>query len=156
MGFANSNDYLDGRKPIPSSASGHEVLAVRFPITLATGDLALNDIGAVGVLPAGHVPVGLKIDSDDLDGHGTPTLAMSVGVLNAAGDALSTAAADGGAVWGSSITVAQAGGQVDVLSKAISRVTATQADRKIGILVSTAAATAASGELGVTLFYKPA
>jgi hypothetical protein len=155
MGFTNSNDHLTGVKPVPTPAGG-EVVATRFSLTLATGDLALNDIGAVGILPAGCVPVGLLVDSDDLDAHGTPTLAMSVGVLNAAEDALSTAAADGGAVWGSGLTVAQAGGQVQVLSKALSRVSASQSDRKIGVLVSTAAATAAAGEIGLTLLYRAA
>lgn len=155
MGFANSNDYLTGVKPVPTPAGG-EVVATRFSLTLATGDLALNDIGAVGVLPAGCIPVGLLVDSDDLDSNGTPTVAMSVGILNAAEDALSTAAADGGAVWGSGLTVAQAGGQVQVLGKALSRVSASQSDRKIGALVSTAAATAAAGEIGLTLLYRAA
>lgn len=156
MSFTNSNDYLDGRKPVPTPAGG-EVVAVRFPITLATGDLDINDIGAVGILPAGCVPVALFYDSDDLDSHATvPTIAASVGILNAAGDALSTEAADGGAVWGSGITTSQAGGQSAVTSKALSRVAATNADRKIGVLFSAAAATAAAGVLGLTLLYKAA
>lgn len=145
MAFANSNDYLTGVKPAPTPVGG-EVVATRFSISLATGDLALNDIGAVGLLPAGCLPVGLIVDSDDLDSNGTPTIVADVGVLNAAGDAISTDAADGGAVWGSGLTVSQAGGQVQVLSKALSRVTATQANRKLGVKFTTAAATAAAGE----------
>lgn len=153
MAFANSNDYLTGRKPVPFPAGG-EVVAVRYPITLATGDLAENDIGEVGILPAGCVPVALFVDSDDLDSNANPAVAMSVGVLNAAGNDLSTDAADGGAVWGAAITVAQAGGQVAVVSKALSRVAAASSDRKLGVKVTTAAATAASGVLGLTLLYR--
>lgn len=155
MGFANSNDYLDGRKAVPTG-QGSEVLSARFPISLTTGDLALNDIGAVGILPAGHVPVALLVDSDDLDSNATPAVVLAVGVLDAAGTDLSTAAADGGAAWGTGLTVGQAGGQVSVESKALSRVQATGADRKIAVKVTTAAATAQAGELGLTLLYRPA
>ena len=155
MAFTNSNDYLDGRKPAVFPA-GAEVVAVRYTIDLVAADLDINDIGAVGILPAGCVPVALYYDSDDLDTNGAPTIAASVGVLNAAGTDLSTDAADGGAVWGSSITTSQAGGQSAVMSKALARVAATSADRKIGIKFTAAAATKATGQVGLTLLYKAA
>lgn len=155
MSFTNSNDYLDGRKPAPFPAGG-EVVAVRFSISLVAADLDANDIGAVGILPAGCVPVGLLYDSDDLDEHATPTIAASVGILNAAGTDLSTEAADGGAAWGTGITTSQAGGQSQVLSKALSRVTKSDADRKIGIKFTAASATKAAGEVGLTLLYRAA
>lgn len=155
MAFANSNNYITGRSPL-RTPSGAEVVAVRFELDLLAADLALNDIGQVGVLPAGTVPVALYYDSDDLDTNATPTVAASVGVLNAAGTALSTATEDGGAVWGSGITTSQSGGQSAVVSKALSRVTPTAADRKIGVLFTAAAATAAAGKLGLTLLYRNA
>ena len=52
MTFSKSNDQLTGRKPALFPA-GCEVVAERFELDLATGDLALNTIGAVGILPAG-------------------------------------------------------------------------------------------------------
>src|SRR3546814_4726506 len=152
MSFTNSNDYLTGRKPIPTG-DGYGLMAVRFELVLATADLALNAIGAVGILAARRVPVALYYDSDDLD-TGTPALVASVGLLKADGTDLSTAEADGGAVWGSGITISQAGGQVAVLSQALARVTHTDGDRQIGIKVTTAAATAASGTVGLTLVYR--
>lgn len=155
MPFANSNDYLTGRKPVPTP-QGSEVVATRFEIDLLTADMVINDIGAVAILPAGAVPVGLRYDSDDLDSNVTPTIAASVGVLDAAGTGLSTATADGGAAWGTGITTSQAGGQSTVLSRAISRVTATQVDRKIAVLFTAAAATAVAGKVGLTLEYRNA
>lgn len=168
MAFANSNDYLSGRKPVPTSESGHEVLSTRFEIDMATGDLDLNDIGVIGILPAGHVPVSLLADADDLD-SGTPALVHSFGVgnlanKNAAGAAssdaantlISTTTADGGAAWGTGITVGQGGGQVQVLSAAIARVQAVEYDRYIVGKVTTAAATAVAGKLGLTLQYRRA
>lgn len=154
MAFTNSNDYLDGRKPVVF-LSGSEVVAVRFPISLVAADLDVNDIGRVGILPAGCVPVGLLVDSDDLD-SGVAAVVLSVGVLNAAETDLSTAEADGGAAWGTGLTVAQSGGQVQVTSKALSRVTPTQTDRMIGLKVTTAPATKAPGVVGVTLLYRTA
>lgn len=155
MAFVNKNDYLLGRKPAPYPA-GAEVLAVRFAVALVAADLDAADIGAVGILPARCVPVAVLVDSDDLDTNGAPTIAASIGILTADGTALSTAADDGAAVWGSGLTVAQAGGQVQVLSKAISRVNPTNINRQIGILFSAASATKAAGTIGVTLFYKAA
>lgn len=167
MAFTNSNDYLTGRKPVPTAA-GNECIATRFELSLATGDLDLNDIGVIGILPAGHVPVDILFDSDDLD-SGTPALAWSVGVGNlalkdaagavsadAANTLISTTTADGGAAWGTSITTSQAGGQSQVLSKALSRVQAVSYDRYIVMKATAAAATAVAGTVGLTLRYRPA
>lgn len=156
MPFANSNNSISGRAPLPNP-SGSEVVAVRFEIDLLVGDVVANDIGVVGLLPAGCIPVSLAYDSDDLDANATATIVASVGIMAAADStALSTATADGGAAWGTGITTSQAGGQSAVLSKALSRVTATQADRRIGVLFTAGAATAAAGKLGLTLMYRAA
>lgn len=149
MAFTNSNDYLTGRKPIPTGA-GNEVLATRFPIDLVAADLDANDVGAVAVLPAGHLPVGLVYDSDDLDTNGTPTIAASVGPINAGETDLSS-------VWASGITNSQSGASSNVnLSTAAMRMAAPTADLKIGIKFTAAAATKAAGQVGLTLLYRAA
>lgn len=153
MAFTNSNDYLTGRKPAVYGA-GDEVVAVRGEISLVTGDMTLNNVGAVLPLPAGCVPVQVLVDSDDLDSNVSPAAVLAVGVLNAAGNDLSTATADGGAAWGTGLTVAQAGGQAAALSVAIARVQATQADRQVAIKFTTAPATAQAGKVGVTMTYR--
>lgn len=164
MAFTNSNDNLAGRSPIPFPA-GIETISQRFKLTMATADLALNTVGNIGILPAGCIPVEVIFDSDDLDSNGTPTLAWSIGVSNgavtnniqsAAGTDISTATADGGAAWGTGITTSQAGGQSQVLSKALSRVTPVNYDRYIMLKATTAAATAVSGEVGVMVQYRAA
>lgn len=155
MPFVNSNNSITGRAPLPTP-SGSEVVAIRFEIDLVAADLTLNNAGVVGLLPPGCVPVILRYDSDDLDANGVPTIAASVGILNAAGTALSAAAADGGAAWGTGILTSQAGGQATVLSVALARVQPTQVDRRIGVLFTAAAATAAAGKLGLTLMYRAA
>lgn len=155
MAFANSNDFLTGRKPAVT-ADDTCVVAVRYAVQLTTADLTANNVGAVGILPAGHVPVAMYVDADDLDANATPALVLEVGVLNDAGNALSTDPLDGGAPWGTGITIGQTGGQVAVTSKALSRVSAKSSNRRIGVRVATAPATAAAGQIGVTLLYVPA
>jgi 1,6-anhydro-N-acetylmuramate kinase len=153
MAFTNSNDFITGRQSAPYPA-GPEVVAQRFTLALTTGDLALNTIGQIGVLPAGCVPVGLLVDGTDMDSS-TAAMILQLGILDAAGTAFSTAAADGGAAWGSTTAVNTAF-QQQVLSQPMMTVTASNSERKIGVKVTTAPTTAVAGTLGVTLLYKAA
>ncbi len=52
-------------------------------VTAATvaGDLTLNNIGAVGILPAAAIPKFITLDADLLDSNATPTLQFSLGVM---------------------------------------------------------------------------
>lgn len=149
MPFTNSNDYLTGRKPTVFPA-GSEVVAVRFPIDLVSADLDANDTGAVAILPAGCVPVGLVYDSDDLDTNASPTIAASVGPVNAGETDLSS-------TWASGITASQGGTTANVaLSTAAMKLSPPAADVKIGIKFTAAAATKAAGQVGLTLLYRAA
>ncbi len=156
MAFTNSNDYITGRKPVPTP-QGAEVVAVRFPLAVVAGDLALNTIGQIGVLPAGCVPVDVRVIGTDLD-TGAGAGVYQVGILDAAGTAFSAAAADGGGAWGDTgAAVATA------FDKALTRtlnnmssVTPAVGDRKVGVKVTTAPTTAAAGTLTVELSYRAA
>lgn len=155
---AASSGYLTGR--IPSiQGSDPSTVAVRYTVDLATADLASGIVGAVGILPAGHIPVGFEIDAPQLDSNGTPTFAYSVGILNAAGTDLSTAAADGGAAWATGQVIGRtAGGSASglVASRPVKLVTQTQTDRLVAIKTTGAAATAVAGTFAITLHYRPA
>lgn len=167
--FANSNDYLDGRKPVPTAEAGHTLLSTRFTIALGTGDLDVNDIGAVGRLPAGHVPVDVYLDASDIDSS-TAAAIFSVGLGNralqdAAGavsaDAkntlISTVAGDGGGIWGANTAVATAFIQrMTPTLNNMNAVVASNSDRDIVVTVTTAPTIAVAGTLGLTLFYRPA
>jgi hypothetical protein len=153
MAFTQSNDYITGRKPVPTP-SGPELVAVRFTLAMATADLALNSIGQIGVLPAGCEPVELIIDGTDMDSS-TAAMILQFGILDAAGTAFSTAAADGGAAWGST-TAANTAFQQQVFSQPMATVAQSQTDRKIGMKVTTAPTTAVAGTVGATLYYRNA
>ena len=147
MAFTNSNDFITGRKPVPTSA-GLELLAVRFPIDLVAADLDANDVGAVAILPAGHQLAGIIYDSDDLDTNASATIAASIGPINAGETDLS-------AVWASGITASQSGTSAQpALTPAALRYSAST-DTKIGIKFTAAAATKAAGQVGLTLLYRP-
>lgn len=149
MAFKNSNDYLTGRKPVVFPA-GCEVVAVRFPIDLVAADLDANDVGAVAILPAGCVPVGVVYDSEDLDTHETPTIVASVGPVNSGETDLASA-------WATGITTSQGGGTTMVsMSAAAMKMAAAATDTKIGIKFTAAAATKAAGQVGLTLLYRAA
>lgn len=165
--FSGTNDYLDRRKPMPTSESAAEVLACRFTLAMATTDLDNGDIGAIGILPAGHLPVNLLVDGTDMD-SGAAALIIQFGLGNlalqdAAGavsaDAkntlISTVAKDGGAAWGST-TASNAEFMQTVLGRPMTQVTPTDYDRYIVAKITTPPSTAVAGTLGLTLLYRPA
>ena len=155
MPFAKSNDFITGRKPVPTPA-GAEVLAVRFTLALGTADLALNTIGQIGVLPAGCIPVEVQVDGTDMDA-GAAAMVLQVGLWDGAGANLSTAAADGGAHWGTTTAANTAFLQrLTMNGNALASVGQSGVDRRLGVKVATAPTTAAAGTLGVTLWYRAA
>jgi hypothetical protein len=148
------NDYAKGVK-IQPIGDDSDVVSIRLEYNLAAA-LVINDVLDLGFLPAGHVPVDCMLDSDDLDTNGTPTITLSVGVLNAGKTAISTAAADGGAAWILASTVAQAGGLVRPTIAAITRCASSETPRSVGVLVAAAPATGtAVGKVGLTFSYRP-
>lgn len=156
MSFTNTNDYIAGRKPVPTPMD-QSVVAVRFAVDLATGDLALNTIGQVGILPAGYVPVDAIIDGTDMD-SGAAAAVFQLGIWDGSGASLSTAAADGGGAWGDT-GAAVATAFSKNLSKTLNNIATVQpatTDRKVGVKVTTAPTTAVAGTVGVTLLYRAA
>jgi hypothetical protein len=155
MAFTNKNDFITGRRPVATPA-GSEVLAVRFTLSMATGDLALNTIGQIGILPAGCVPVDVRVDMTDPDAS-TAAMVLQVGIWDGSGASLSTAAADGGAHWGTTTAVTAASSQsLTRNGVAMESVQKTDANRLLGVKVTTAPTTAQAFTLGVTLWYEAA
>jgi hypothetical protein len=154
---ATANDYMTGRKPLPSP-DGQEVVSVRFTIALGTGDLDASDIGAFAKLPAGCVPVDALIDMTDMDSS-TAALVLTFGVLTtAAATALSTVTADGGGAWGATTASAAAATQRLTFTgnNMMNVASDPDTDRLVGCIVTTAPTTAVAGTLGLTLHYRNA
>lgn len=146
------SDYALGKKP-SKVAQGAEVIALYYEFDVpATGDgTALNDTIEMGPLPGGHVPIDYTLDLDDLDSNGAPAISMSLGLLNAGKTDLSTAAADGGAVWASGINDARAGGFSRNTGRVLNAVQPTELDRAIALKITAAAATKQAGKARLTV-----
>lgn len=155
MAFTNSNDYISGRAPVPTP-SGVEVLSTRFTLSMATADAALNTIGQIGILPAGCIPIDVRVDMTDPDAS-TAAMVLQVGIWDGSGSSLSTDSADGGAHWGTTTAVTAASSQsLTRNGVAMESVTKSSSNRKLGVKVTTAPTTAQAFTLGVTLLYKAA
>ncbi|QRG06102.1 hypothetical protein EZH22_24430 [Xanthobacter dioxanivorans] len=152
MAVFNSK-YATREYPVPYPDGSAEVIAVRFAYTVPA-TIALNDIIEIAVLPAYCRVVDMILDADDLDTGGSPAIVLDVGIM-------SGAVGDGGtrtigAEFFSGATTAQAGGVVRPTLKTAFRVAPTSDHRSIGVKIATAAATAAAGEIGLTVLYATA
>lgn len=152
--FANGKSIM----PIPN---GQEVMNVRIAVALTALQAVNANVVEFGELPADCVPVDYKIAATDLDTGATPTIAFDVGILNAAGTAVSATANDGGAKWVAASTLAQAGGLLlATASKAawdiLGVVAPVEAGRKLGLVFTAGAATAAAGTVTLEVSYKSA
>lgn len=145
-------DNANGVIPTPV-AVGCELVVCRASFTL-TADLAANDLIQMMDLPAGHVPVDIILDTDDLGTTG----AVSVGLANAGKTDIDTTAS-GGAAWltGGDVATAATGLRADAAGlRAMSRCAADQTANRAIVLKIATDTTATSGTIGMTLLYRSA
>jgi hypothetical protein len=121
-------------------------------IALATTDLVTTQLLALGILPAGHRLDIFGLESSDLDTNATPTITVSVGILNSNyGEAVdATPALESGMNILTDSTICQAGGRATptlAFSKAIG-IDETN-DRIIALQFTNAPATGTSGTVGI-------
>lgn len=149
MAFASKNDTIAGRKPAPTVADAC-VAAPRFVQSCVAADSTLNNVGVIGILPAGYEPsLPMVVDTTGLGG----SAAISIGILDEATGEISTKAEDGGAAWATGVAVG---------ATAVAQVTPTAAyvavkkapvDRKIAVKFTVVGS--ADGTLGITVPYRP-
>lgn len=151
-----TNDFITGRRPIPTPG-GIENVTVRFEIPAVPADLALNAIGQMGILPAGCVPVEVRVYASDVD-SGAGAGVFQVGIWDGVSATLSAAAADGGGPWGdtgAAVATAFDKSLTRTLNN-LANVQPSSVDRRVGLRVTTAPSTAVAGTLGVELTYRAA
>lgn len=152
-------DTASGKKPAPIPVA-QELVSVKESIELATGDINAAQVVQMLILPADCVPVGYVLMADDLD-SGTAAITLDLGILNDAGDAISTAADDGGDEWLDGSTLAQAGGlALHTASKTayevLGAVQPVDHDRIVAVVISVDANVAQAGTISLELSYKAA
>ena len=145
------SEYASGKLAAPTPC-GSEVCSYRASYTFATGDLVLNNIVDMAVLPANCTLLDAVLDSDDLDSNASPTITLDVGVMS--GDVGST---DNTRTCGAEVfsqdTTAQAGGVKVPSLKTAYRVAAVSTDTSIGVKIHAAPATAQAGTIDLIIFY---
>jgi hypothetical protein len=129
-----------GLSPITASQAGQ--IVHDYGTVEVTTALAADDIVKLCNLPAEHELVDFMLLADDLDTYGTPTITISVGVLNADGDDL---VASTNVLTNS--TVAQAGGVARANLLAGLTLASSASDRIIAAKITTVGATPAAGTL---------
>lgn len=113
--------------------------------------LAANDIVKLAHLPAGHKPVDVILESGVLDSNGTPTITVSAGVVNDAGDDLVA-----GTNFITTSGIAKTGGVARADTVAGLQLAASNTDRVIGVKITNVAATKAAGKLRLKVLSVPA
>lgn len=130
------SDVATGKKAVPQPFDA-TVMLVPIDVNIVAA-LAANDIIELVDLPPGVQLLDYDIVAPQLDSNGTPTLAFSLGVVNAGKTDLDTAY-ETGLTFGRT-----AGGSISRAGSAAAAQASRTAARKLGLKVTTAAATAAS------------
>lgn len=125
------------------SAPGYQLAPVVCDFVVAAG-LAATDIIDMGILPAGYVPVAVKLATEDMDSNGVPTITLDVGIMSGLPYSLDTARTMGNEALAAS-TIGQTGGVVVENKAAILMLAPVDVDRSIGIKIVTGAATLTVG-----------
>lgn len=145
------NSAAKGTETIAYPSNAGEVVRNRFIFAVAAGvAIAAGDILEIGCIPANCEVVDIIIDSDAIDTGGSPALVADVGIMSGEwGDEDQDRTC--GAEFFSATDVLQAGGVARPTLASAFRTTKSDRARSIGIKVTTAAATQASGTIGLTV-----
>ena len=158
MATIKSKNVL-GQEPAPIPVA-QELVTAKASVAVTALQIDAGLVVQLLTLPANCVPTGYVLSATDLD-TGTPAITLDFGILNDAGTAISTDAADGGAKWLAGSTLAQAGGiALHTASKTtydvLGAVQPVDEDRVVAVVVAVDAATAAAGTIGLELTYEAA
>ena len=142
--------WVEGSKQLPTPM-GSELVNVLLELDVAAAQTASGDIYHMADLPEDCVLVDAVYSATDVDTHGTPTHAMSFGILNAAATDIATALE-------TAIAVGRAGTATRMTpTRATQAVKSTGSARTpIGYKVTTASATGAAGTIYLSLTYRAA
>ncbi len=81
------SNKVANKQPVISGDDKGTLIADDFTVAVDV-NLAANDLILFGKLPNSHEPVDGYVASDQLDSNGAPTLTLTFGILNDAGDDL--------------------------------------------------------------------
>lgn len=149
-----ASKFSDGTLPVVTGGCAGNVIVAEYFADVTAAQVVLNDIVDIGTLPAYHTVVDAILIPDDLDAHGTPTLALDVGIMSGTPGDTVTARTVGNEFFAADVSART--GAVSRMSKADGfKVQATEVDRSIGVKFQAAAATAAAGRIRLLVKMAP-
>lgn len=149
MAFVQKSAVAAGHQN-PLTPGGPELVRARFGQPLAAADHEAGRVGVIGALPAGTLPAHLYVRVPQALGAG---FKASIGLANAAGTDFSADADDGGAAWVVEDTTGVAGGYVQVVPAAFTKVVPKDYDRKLLLKVVAPGTGTPAGLFAVDLVY---
>jgi hypothetical protein len=126
--------------PLPHSPAANALMAVTVSHSIATTELELDDIIQMVKVPKGATVYDVILVSTDVDTNGTPAVKFDVGD------------GDDDDYYIAASTIGQAGGVARAAALTAKPKTYTQ-DDTIDLHIDTAAATAATGTVSLTVIY---
>lgn len=141
-----------GQVPVPSLMFGL-IAGILYEFATPSVALAAGDIIALGPISPGVKPVDVQLITDDLDTNGTPTITLTVGVLNAAGTDIDAAATS---TWIAASNVGQTGGIARASTANVYLSGASATERQLGVKVVAGPATYAGAGKKLAVVLKAA
>lgn len=152
--ITKASDFAKGVLPTPAGDCAGDIVLNDCYIDVTAAQLTLNAMFDVGILPAGHIPVAVTLNPDDLD-SGTPAVTLDVGILTGTpGDTVSDRTC--GTEFLAASTVGQGGTEASATMESLRAVTPVDYHRSIGVKVAAAPATAVAGRIRLRVQMAPA
>ena len=149
-----ASEFSKGNLPVVAGDCAGDVVVNDYYIDVTAGQLTLNAMFDIGVLPAGHSLVDCILISDDID-TGTAAVTLNVGIMDGTpGDTTSDRTMD--AVIFAASTVGQSGTAARPTLASAFKILPTNTHRSIGVKVAAAPDAAAAGRIRLRCLMAPA
>lgn len=143
LGLNTRANTFTGQMPVRAMPVDGTVQYIPFPFDFPAAAPAVNDLHLIARIPPNVHVLGFELYPDDIDTNGVPTLAASLGELNAG-------QTDLGVVYKAGITAMQTGASDAANLTGVQALAVSNTDEKIiGLKFTTAAATYAAGKRGI-------
>lgn len=144
----HKSDAAKGKHNIAYPGFAGQAVTFRYAMAVPT-TVQADDILELAPIPPNCRVAEIVLDSNDLDSHGTPTLALDVGIMS--GGWGEDGARTVGAEFFAASEIGRTGGVARPTLATAYRTGTADHTRSIGVKIGAAAATAAAGQIGLTV-----
>lgn len=149
MAIILQSPYAKNQRAVAVSDGASDVVVNDFFYDLATTDNLTGSIIDIGYLPAYHTVSDAILIADDIDSGSAAVL--DVGLMSGTPGSTDTSRTCGAELFSGS-TLGQTGGTARPTLASAFKIQATEADRSIGVKITTQSGTAVAGRIRVRVF----